>query len=116
MFILKGGYYETFLKVRGNSYIEDGLKIILRYFDYFSRELGGRKTIFEFLKKIKIFQQNFSKKFFNEIFQQNFSKKFFQQIFSTKIFNKIFQNFQQNFQQNFSTKFFNKIFSVNFFN
>ena len=31
LFILKGGYYETFLKIRGNSYIEVGLRIILLY-------------------------------------------------------------------------------------
>ena len=82
-----------FLKIRRNSYLEDGQRIILRYSDYFSGELGGRKTIFEFLEKIKIFQQNFSKKFFNKIFQQNFSNKFFGCRFQPSTFFDFFRLF-----------------------
>ncbi len=55
---VRWGYHERLLKIQRFKDLEDGVRIILRYFDYFSDELGGRKTIFEFLKKInKIFQK-----------------------------------------------------------
>ena len=42
----KFSYHERLLKIQRFNDLEDGVRIILRNSDYFSDELGVRKTIF----------------------------------------------------------------------